>query len=222
MKTLYGSLAALALGTAAAAEPPAAPATSAPAAPAPTASGTAPAASPVGSVYNVELVVCRFTSALGSAEDWTAQAPAAAAPAGDADTGAAHLVKTLAAGELQLNDVESRLRANGTCMPVAHFGWSQTAGPWGSHDSLDLAALGAAGGGLSGTVQLTHGEFLHLALSLDLQVDAPPTALGAAPGTVFTLHDMHRVRFYERNYFDTPAFGVIALVTPAQGRRPGR
>jgi hypothetical protein len=31
------------------------------------------------------------------------------------------------------------------------------------------------------------------------------------------------VRFYERNYFDHPAYGVIALVTPAQGARaPGR
>jgi hypothetical protein len=28
------------------------------------------------------------------------------------------------------------------------------------------------------------------------------------------------VRFYERSYFDHPAFGVIALVAPAQGARP--
>jgi hypothetical protein len=31
------------------------------------------------------------------------------------------------------------------------------------------------------------------------------------------------VKFYERNYFDAPAFGVIALVVPSQGgRRAGR
>jgi hypothetical protein len=51
----------------------------------------------------------------------------------------------------------------------------------------------------------------------------PPAGLAAAPDTVFTLRDTHRVRFYDRNYFDHPAFGVIALVTPAQGsRRAGR
>ena len=41
-----------------------------------------------------------------------------------------------------------------------------------------------------------------------------------ATGTTFTINETRRVRFYERNYFDHPAFGVIALVTPAQGARP--
>ncbi|HTY50683.1 MAG TPA: CsiV family protein [Steroidobacteraceae bacterium] len=250
MKMPYAGLAALtlgavalALGTAAAAQvpgsaPPSAstPDTAAPAAAAPgTPSAAAPAASPAAApaasaapatptvgVYNIELVVCRFTTALGSAEDWASEAPQAAPAAGDTQAAGGRFVKLLGPGELQLNDVESRLRANGTCLPVAHFGWAQTASPWGSQETLDLAQLGAATGGVTGTAQLLRGEFLHLALSLNLQVDAPPAGLGAAPGTVFTLRDNHRVRFYERDYFDTPAFGVIALVTPAQGRRPGR
>jgi hypothetical protein len=28
------------------------------------------------------------------------------------------------------------------------------------------------------------------------------------------------VKFYDRTYFDHPAFGVIAMVAPAQGKRP--
>jgi hypothetical protein len=54
-------------------------------------------------------------------------------------------------------------------------------------------------------------------------MESPPDGLGAAPGTAFALNESRRVRFYERNYYDHPAFGVIALVTPAQGpRAPGR
>jgi hypothetical protein len=32
---------------------------------------------------------------------------------------------------------------------------------------------------------------------------------------VFTLSESRRVKKFERNYYDHPAFGVIALVTPA-------
>ena len=65
------------------------------------------------------------------------------------------------------------------------------------------------------------GGFVH-ALALSYVMQNPPAGLGAAPGTTFTINDNHRVRFYERNYFDHPAFGVIALVTPAQSRPAGR
>jgi hypothetical protein len=224
MNMLYGGLLTLALGTAAA-DAPQGSAPSIASLPAASPGNARPAAAtPAAGAYNVELVVCRFTAALGGSEDWAGEAPGpAAGPAGDSDAGSGgRFVKLLGMADLQLNDVESRLRANGTCVPVAHFGWEQLASPWGSHDVLDLAQLGAAPTGLTGTAQLMRGEFLHLALSLSLQIDTPPASLGAAPGTVFTLRDNHRVRFYERNYYDSPAFGVIALVTPAQGRRPGR
>jgi hypothetical protein len=71
-------------------------------------------------------------------------------------------------------------------------------------------------------VALERGQYLHLALALSYAMEDPPHGLAAA-GTVFTLTQTHRVRFYERNYFDNPAFGVIALVTPLTGaRRAGR
>jgi hypothetical protein len=44
--------------------------------------------------------------------------------------------------------------------------------------------------------------------------------LGAASGTTFTINQSRRIKFYERNYYDHPAFGVIALVSPAHGTRP--
>jgi Peptidoglycan-binding protein, CsiV len=203
----------------------------------------APAAAPAGpTVYNVEVIVFRTNAALGSPEDWNveaAQAPAVPLAA-DGETAAAtdattntggtpaqppgsRFVRVLTAAELQLGDIEARLKASGTYVPVAHVGWAQTASPWGSKESMNLRQLGFDDPALTGTVTLERGQFLHLGLALNLAIANPPTGLGAAPNTTFVLNDNHRVKFYERNLFDAPAFGVIALVVPAQGaRRAGR
>jgi hypothetical protein len=66
--------------------------------------------------------------------------------------------------------------------------------------------------GLSGLVYLERGTYLHLGLSLRYA--------GASGGAGYALNETRRVKFYEKNYYDHPAFGVIALVTPAQGARP--
>jgi len=175
--------------------------------------------------------VFRATTALGVSEEWTLEAPSDAAlhPEGDSDAPATsstpasvHFVRSLSPSEYQLNDIEARLRSSSAYAPVAHLAWAQTAGLWGTHSSLPLPRVGLEGTGLSGTVTLERGTFLHLGLVLSYALDSPPPGLGAAPGTVFTINDSHRVRFYERNYFDHPAFGVIALVTPAQARPAGR
>src|SRR5437762_2997162 len=101
----------------------------------------------------------------------------------------------------------------------AHAAWSQTASSWGTRASFALQRLGINVHGLSGTVFLERGQFLHLGVSLTYAMPSPPPGLGAAPDTPFTLNQSRRVHFYERNYFDHPAFGVIALVTPSQGAR---
>jgi hypothetical protein len=203
----------------------------------------APAAAPAGpSVYNVEVIVFRTSATLGSPENWNAEAAQAPAVpvAADGETGAAddattnsggtaaqppgsRFVRVLTAAEFQLGDIEARLKSSGTYVPVAHVGWAQTASPWGSKESMNLRQLGFDDPQLTGTVTLERGQFLHLGFALNLAIANPPTGLGAAPNTTFVLNDNHRVKFYERNLFDAPAFGVIALVAPAQGaRRAGR
>jgi Peptidoglycan-binding protein, CsiV len=194
----------------------------------------APPARPTGPLYNVELIVFRATSALGSPEDWALEAGAAgvtpppdgegeaAPPPPEASIPQGPFVRLLDRSEFQLNDLEARLRASAAYSPVAHVGWSQTATAWGSHVNIPMQRIGIDTQGISGSVALERGQFLHLALMLNYAMPNPPAALGAAAGTVFTLNENHRVRFYERNYFDHPAFGVIALVTPAGGRRAGR
>jgi hypothetical protein len=203
----------------------------------------APAAAAAGpAVYNVEVIVFRTNAALGSPENWAAEAAQAPAVpvAADGETGTAgdaatntggtpvqppgsRFVRVLTPAELQLGDIEARLKSSGTYVPVAHVGWAQTASPWGSKESMSLRQLGFDDPQLNGTVTLQRGQFLHLGFALSLAVANPPAGLGAAPNTTFVLSDNHRVKFYERNLFDAPAFGVIALVAPAQGaRRAGR
>jgi hypothetical protein len=186
---------------------------------------TAPAAAPAaGPVYNIEIIVFRPTSVVGgAAENWSTEAGTRSI-AGDESAGGSpqvgHFVAALPPTAWQLTDLESRLRASGAYVPVAHAAWSQTASSWGTRAGFPLQRLGVDAPGLTGTVFLERGQFLHLGMTLTYAMSAPPAGLGAAPDTPFTLNESRRVRFYERNYFDHPAFGVIALVTPAQGTRP--
>ena len=182
--------------------------------------------SAAGPVYNVEIIVFRAAAAEGVAENWSEEAGARSIAGDESASGSMQVgrfVGLLPPGAYQLNELESRLRAGGTWVPVAHAAWSQTASSWGTRAGFPVTRLGIDVPGLTGNVYLEHGQFLHLGLSLTWAMENPPDGLGAAPGTQFTLNETRRVRFYERNYYDHPAFGVIALVTPAQGARaPGR
>ncbi len=188
-----------------------------------TAEEAPPAASAAGPVYNIEIIVFRATAALGGAEDWSAEAGARSI-AGDESGGGSpqvgHFVAALPPSVWQLTELESHLRGSGVYVPVAHVAWSQTASSWGTRAGFAVQRLGIDVPGLTGNVFLERGQFLHLGMTLTYAMSAPPPGLGAGPDTPFTINESRRVHFYERNYFDHPAFGVIALVTPAQGARP--
>jgi hypothetical protein len=173
--------------------------------------------------YHIELLIFRATSAQGGAENWSAEGSAANEVGEESASGSSqvgHFVAPLAPDQFQLNDLESRLKASGAYVPVAHVAWSQTASAWGTRAGFPLQKLGIDVPGLGGTVFLERGQYLHLGMTLNYEMPSPPAGLDAGPGTTFTLNESRRVRFYERNYYDHPAFGVIALVTPAQGSRP--
>lgn len=191
-----------------------------------TAASQQPAAS-TSPVYNVEIVVFRATGAQGTSENWGGTAsttPLDASGESDAPapgaTGTGRFVGVLPESSYQLTELAAKLRSSGVYVPVAHVAWSQTASPWGSRAGFPIERLGIEAAGLSGTVFLERGQYLHLGMALNYAPANPPSGLGASPGTTFTLTGSRRVRFYERNYYDHPAFGVIALITPAQGARP--
>ncbi|MGH8218073.1 MAG: CsiV family protein [Steroidobacteraceae bacterium] len=148
-------------------------------------------------------------------------APASAAPASGASPNG--VVGILPSSRFELDGVASRLRASGRYVPVAHIAWAQTASPWGKPMEIPVQSVGLDAQGITGTVALERGVFLHLALDLRYAMSDPPDGLDAPPGTVFVLDESHRVRLKERNYFDHPAFGVIALVTSDRSAsRPSR
>jgi hypothetical protein len=183
----------------------------------------APAAAPLAPVYNIEVIVFRAAEALGGPENWSAETGARSIVGEESASGSSqvgHFVAVLPASAWQLGELESRLRATGVYVPVAHAAWSQTASAWGTRAGFAVQKLGINVPGLSGNVFLERGQFLHLGMTLTYATGSPVPSLGAGPDTPFLINESRRVHFYERNYFDHPAFGVIALVTPAQGARP--
>jgi Peptidoglycan-binding protein, CsiV len=180
--------------------------------------------------YNIELIIFRATGALGAPENWAAEAGARNVSndsnAGESTTAATtqvgRFLKTLPDEQFQLTDIDKKLRASAGYAPLAHVAWSQTASPWGTRAGFSLQRLGIDVPGMTGTVVLERGQFLHLGMTLAYAPANPPAGLGAPPGTTFVLNSGRRVRFNERTYFDHPAFGVIALVTPVAGTRPAR
>jgi len=179
---------------------------------------------PATPAYNIELIVFRAIAAQGVAEDWSVEAGTSNSIAGDeASSGPSqvgHFVGIIPSSAYQLTEIESKLRSSGAYVPVAHIAWSQTASSWGTRAGFTLQKLGVDAQGLSGTVFLERGQYLHLGMALTYADPAPPQGLGAASGTTFIINQSRRIRFYERNYYDHPAFGVIALVSPARGARP--
>jgi Peptidoglycan-binding protein, CsiV len=173
--------------------------------------------------YHIEIIVFRATSAQGGAENWSAENGVGNTIGEESSSGSSQVgrfVGALPPAQFQLTDIENKLRSSGAYVPIAHVAWAQTASAWGTRAGFALQKLGVDVPGLTGNVSLERGQYLHLGMALSYAMSSPPGGLGAGPGTAFTLNENRRVRFYERNYYDHPAFGVIALVTPAQGARP--
>jgi len=195
-----------------------------PAAAAPVAApASPPAATATANVYNIEIIVFRTNQALGGAENWSAQDARDAGADGEnvnSTRTVGRFVSALPSTAFQLTPLENKLRTSGLYVPVAHVAWSQTASDWGTRAGFQLQRLGVDVPGLTGTVFLERGQYLHLGMALSYAPSNPPAGMGAGPGTSFNLNQSRRIRFYERNYYDHPGFGVITLVTPAQGARP--
>jgi Peptidoglycan-binding protein, CsiV len=173
--------------------------------------------------YHIEMIIFRASSAQGGAENWSTEAGAGTTVGEESSSGSSqvgHFVSVLPADQFQLNDIESKLRSSGAYVPVAHVAWAQTASAWGTKAGFPVQKLGVDVPGLAGNVYLERGQYLHLGMALSYTLQTPPAGMGAGLGTAFTINENRRIRFYERNYYDHPAFGVIALVTPAQGARP--
>jgi hypothetical protein len=148
-------------------------------------------------------MVFRATTA-GAAEDWSAVPPGRGFGNESTRGGTPQVVRVLPAADYRLASVEATLRTSGAWRPIAHAAWVQTAANWGTHIGIALSDLGVNAPGLSGTVYLERATYLHLGLDLSL----------SSGDATYTIKEMRSIKYNERQYFDHPAFGVIALVSP--------
>lgn len=147
--------------------------------------------------YTVEILVFQQLGLAPPAA--TAMAvPPAQAPAGR--------VTLLPAAEWQLGNLEGGLRRSAGYRVLGHAAWAADVPANGTLAARVEEVL--PNSGLSGAVAVQRGQYLFLRVELDY----------AAPdGRVYQLRERRRVKFNERHYFDHPALGAIAVVSPAVG-----
>lgn len=157
-----------------------------------------------GGAYRVEVVIFRTTDT-PTGEDLRANAEGRGFN-GQLERGASppSVLRKLDASQMQLGAMASRLRSSGSWRVVAHAAWIQSATAWPHHAGLSLEQVGINAPGLTGSVYVEHGQFLHLGFDLHL---------GSDPA--WSLSELRKIKFNEKNYFDHPGFGVIAIVSPA-------
>lgn len=189
-----------------------APAATAATAPATAVTAPAAASAPAADVplYQVEIVIFR-AAIVGDQEDWNSVPPGRGfgVSLGSAAQ-AAQMVHTLAPSDFRLDGVVRGLSRSGSWRPVAHVAWVQSAPPWGSHTGVPLSQLGVDAPELTGTVYLEHSQH-YLQLGFDVTLNA---------GAPYRIDEMRNIRANEKQYFDHPAFGIIAAVYPL--KRTGR
>jgi hypothetical protein len=153
----------------------------------------APAALAQSARFAVEAIVFRQPGAPA--------APTAGEPARDAvPTGR---VAPLPRDAWQLGNLQGGLQRAAGYRVLAHGAWSADVPANGSVAARVDDVLPASG--LSGTIAVQRGQYLFVRLDLDY---AP------VEGGVIRMRERRRVKFNERHYFDHPALGVIAVVSP--------
>jgi hypothetical protein len=153
-------------------------------------------------LYEVEIVVFRASS-VGQSEDWSVAPQGRGFGSESTRSGTPQVLRILPPSDYRLGAIEATLRTSGAWHPLAHAAWVQSAASWGTHAGIALADVGINTPGLSGMVYLERATYLHLGVNLTWNA-----------GTTYTINEMRSVKYNEKQYFDHPAFGVIALVSP--------
>jgi hypothetical protein len=145
--------------------------------------------------YDVEIVIFRI-----SANSGTENLDAPTQPG--ASSGGMQLTPTT---QRRLGGEVSRLRAAGGFQVLAHTAWTQAPAALNSRRGVSTAQIGIEAAGVSGNVFIERGQYLHL--GFDLRIEHG--------GRVYAISDQRRVRAGDAQYFDHPAIGILALISPA-------
>jgi hypothetical protein len=153
--------------------------------------------------YGVEVIVFRV-AASPQGEDWDAVPAGRGFGSSASHGGTPEVLRVLTPADYRLGAIEATLKSSGAWRPVAHAAWVQTAANWGTHIGIALADVGINVPGLSGMVYLERAP-IYLHLGFDVRLTA---------GATYEIREMRSVRYNDKQYFDHPGFGIIALVTP--------
>jgi len=171
--------------------------------------------------YDVELVIFRTLSSSATPEEWGAEkglapqqltVPDDESPNAPAPTIAPPLAMSsetfpaLPPARFKLTSIDESLKRSRNYQSLGHFGWTQPGFPRTEAHYMSIDSQVAPG--LTGRVALSRGRYLHLTLDLVLE---------GSGGERYLLQQTRRMRSNERHYIDHPKFGIIALITPAQG-----
>jgi len=179
---------------------------------APAAAAAAPSLAPQSAapLYGVEVIVFR-TSSVSSVEDWDAVPPGRGfGTSAGRGGGTPQVLRVLTPADYRLGTLEATLKTSGAWHLVAHAAWIQTAANWGTHAGIALSDVGINVPGLSGMVYLERAP-IYLHLGFDVRLSA---------GASYAIREMRSVRYNDRQYFDHPGFGIIAVVTPIKRAEP--
>lgn len=165
------------------------------------------AAAASGNRYRVEIIVFRAPTP-ASGENWSAPPEGRGFEHGNTSGPAPQVLATLDADKLQMGGMANRLRSSGYRV-LAHAGWIQSATNWPAHIGIDLSAAGINTPELSGQIFVERGTLLHF--GVDLGYNGNPA---------YRLRELRRIKFNEKQYFDHPGMGVIALVSPVGANAP--
>ena len=157
---------------------------------------------PAPSYYNVEIVVFRSGSDAGALPDTALPAPATES---DED------VEITPATADKLGIATNRLRGKNSGFRVlAHVAWTQTPTSFGSQHGASAAQLGL-GQNISGRVFLERGQNLNLRVDLTVEDG----------GHRYRINELRRnVKSSQIHYFDHPAMGVLAMISPGSAPSP--
>jgi hypothetical protein len=116
-------------------------------------------------------------------------------------------VELLGPDQLQLSAAKEALAHKGGFKILNHLVWAVIV-PANGRTTTHLAdLLNDDTGPLLGSVAVQRSQYLFMGLELDYTL----------AGQTYGLREKRRVKFGERHYFDHPAFGVIAQVSPSKG-----
>ena len=154
--------------------------------------------------YSVEVIVFRAAS-VNTVEDWNAVPPGRGfGSSAGRGGGTPQVLRILTPAEYRMSELEARLKTSGAWRPVAHAAWVQSVANWGTHAGIALSDVGINVPGLSGMVYLERAP-IYMHLGFDMRLSA---------GASYAIREMRSVRYNDRQYFDNPGFGIIAVVTP--------